>query len=200
VPDVNPSWRPLPAAACHWIGSRQGRGEGVVGEKGLELCSGIFRCLWFLFLWCFFFFRASHVSPPFLSLQGLDVALFTGLANASVEPYLLSTQYRMHPAIAAFPSACFYQGQITDGVRAADRAPIPGFSWPRRDFPLCFIPTSPHAREVSDGTSHSNPREGEEVMKVISALLSASSDRLSLRPEDIGVVTPYAAQVLHVYV
>jgi len=168
-------------------------------------CGTFFSCLCpFSFKFSFFFFTCFTYS---FHVQGLDVALFTGLANAGVNPYLLSTQYRMHPAIAAFPSACFYEGQISDGVRATDRAPVPGFAWPRRDFPLCFVPTPLHAREVSDGTSHRNPREGDEVMKVINALLSSSlsssssssghhyNDPLRLQPEDIGVVTPYAAQV-----
>ena len=122
--------------------------------------------------------------------EGLDVALFSGLVRAGVPTCLLGTQYRMHPAIAAFPSACFYGGRIDDGVAAAHRPPVPGFPWPRPDFPVCFLPVADHAREQGDGTSHSSPAEGEAVAAVLRGVLGAG-----LAPADVGVVTPYAAQV-----
>lgn len=55
---------------------------------------------------------------------------------------LLSTQYRMHPAISDLPSDLFYAGRISDGVRVSDR-PIPaGFNWPRADWPIALVPVS----------------------------------------------------------
>jgi hypothetical protein len=50
---------------------------------------------------------------------------------AGLMPLLLDTQYRMHPAISAFPSAFFYGGQLKDGVKAADK-PVPQVRGPRR--------------------------------------------------------------------
>lgn len=37
---------------------------------------------------------------------------------------LLDMQYRMHPAIAEFPSAQFYAGRLRTGIAAAER-PLP---------------------------------------------------------------------------
>ena len=97
----------------------------------------------------------------------------------------------MHPAIAAFPSGCFYDGRIADGVAASARPPPGGFAWPRADFPVAFVPTPHHAREQGDGgTSKSNAGEVEAVVGVLHRLLAGG-----LRPDEIGVVTPYAAQV-----
>ncbi|PNG93948.1 Regulator of nonsense transcripts 1, partial [Tetrabaena socialis] len=56
---------------------------------------------------------------------GLDVTLFERVVASGISPMLLDTQYRMHPAISAFPSAFFYGGRLKDGVVAADKpAPL----------------------------------------------------------------------------
>ncbi len=47
-----------------------------------------------------------------------------------LSPLLLDTQYRMHPAIAAFPSAAFYGGKLLSAPKPRDRPPPPGFPWP----------------------------------------------------------------------
>ena len=57
---------------------------------------------------------------------GLDVSLFERLQGCGLCPLLLSTQYRMHPAIAAFPSAQFYGGRLHSFPRPADRPAPPG--------------------------------------------------------------------------
>ena len=43
---------------------------------------------------------------------GLDVPLFNRLLEAGITSKLLDVQYRMHPAISAWPSAFFYQGGL----------------------------------------------------------------------------------------
>ncbi|KAL6747418.1 AAA domain-containing protein [Haematococcus lacustris] len=60
----------------------------------------------------------------------LDVTLFDRVSASGVAPLLLDTQYRMHPAIAAFASQHFYQGRLRDGVEAADKPAAAGFPWP----------------------------------------------------------------------
>ena len=47
-----------------------------------------------------------------------------GCALAGLGPLLLDMQYRMHPAIAEFPSAQFYAGRLKTGIAAAER-PLP---------------------------------------------------------------------------
>ena len=51
----------------------------------------------------------------------------------------LQVQYRMHPAIAAFPSRAAYGGELVTGIRAEDRPPVEGFPWPMRGCPVAFV-------------------------------------------------------------
>lgn len=55
---------------------------------------------------------------------GLDVPLFNRLLSADIPSLLLDEQYRMHPAIAAFPSARWYGGRVRSGVTAEERPPV----------------------------------------------------------------------------
>ena len=89
---------------------------------------------------------------------GLSLSLFERLVNSGVEPLLLDTQYRMHPAISQFPSDCFYGGAIQDGIDANDRPLLPGFDWPRSDFPVAFVPIE-NGVETTDGMSKINRME-----------------------------------------
>lgn len=130
--------------------------------------------------------------------DGLGSSMFGRLADAGVPTTLLGTQYRMHPAISAFPSACFYDSRIKDGIGPNSRPPVSGFEWPRRDFPVAFVPTGPGAIESGDGgTSKSNQYEANIVAGIIQGVLGGDpwGGSQPLRPEEIGVVTPYAAQV-----
>lgn len=56
---------------------------------------------------------------------GLGVSLFERLLDAGVPARLLDTQYRMHPAIAAFPSRNFYGGRLKNGVSPEVRRASP---------------------------------------------------------------------------
>jgi hypothetical protein len=120
---------------------------------------------------------------------GLAVSLFDRLARAGVPPLLLDVQYRMHPALAHFPSRAFYGGALRSGTRAAHRPPPSGFPWPARYVPLAFLPCD--GAERSEGTSHVNAAEADAVAAICRGLLSTGE----LSASDIGVVTPYAAQV-----
>eukprot|EP00959_Pyramimonas_sp_CCMP1952_P028382 595169-Pyramimonas_sp.AAC.3 len=57
-------------------------------------------------------------------------SLFERLQSIGHTACLLSEQYRMHPAISAWPSATFYGGRVVDGVTAEQRVirrPLNGF-------------------------------------------------------------------------
>ena len=66
---------------------------------------------------------ASADSAPYST--SVRARVVCRLVQAGVAPCVLDTQYRMHPAIAEFPSDCFYGGRIRDGITALDRpAPL----------------------------------------------------------------------------
>ena len=123
--------------------------------------------------------------------RGLSRSLFERLVELGVTTQLLTTQYRMHPIISEFPSARFYNHQLTDGVSAADRPAPAGVLWPDWDHPVAFIPLDGRERLAGDGASRDNPEEAAMVTEVVLGMLGA----IELQPEDIGVVTPYNGQV-----
>ena len=124
-------------------------------------------------------------------LAGMTLSLFDRLIRAGVKPYLLDTQFRMHPAISYFPSLSFYKGLVKSGTPAAERPAPKGFAWPIPSVPIAFCPSPQDAMETNDNMSYSNKVEAEQVMKILADLLQAKE----LRECNIGIVTPYASQV-----
>ena len=122
--------------------------------------------------------------------EGLGVPLFSRMVACGVPPFMLDTQYRMHPAISMFPSDLFYGGKLNDGVTPPERRPLQGFPWPREEFPVAFIPVT-ESFETDDGVSKANEAEAVEVCNAVVSLLEGGQCTVS----DIAVVTPYAAQV-----
>jgi len=70
---------------------------------------------------------------------GLATSLFERLQRCGLEPLLLDTQYRMHPAIAAFPSAQFYANRLISAVSPEDRPRPAGLAWPSPQSPIAFV-------------------------------------------------------------
>ena len=120
--------------------------------------------------------------------EGHGVPLFSRMVACGVPPFMLDTQYRMHPCIAQFPSDLFYGGLLQNGVSAPERRPLPGFSWPREEFPVAFVPV--YGVEMDDGVSKYNEAEAAAACDAVAALMSGGHCSVS----DIAVVTPYAAQ------
>jgi regulator of nonsense transcripts 1 len=120
--------------------------------------------------------------------EGLGVPLFSRMVACGVPPCMLDTQYRMHPSIAQFPSDLFYGGKLLNGVSPPERRPLPGFPWPREEFPVAFIPIYGH--EIDDGVSKMNEAEAAAAYDAVAALMEGGCS-----VSDVAVVTPYAAQV-----
>ena len=59
---------------------------------------------------------------------GLGVSMFERLQSSGIPPTMLTLQYRMHPTIAAFPSAAFYDSKLGSAVTAEDRKAPSGLS------------------------------------------------------------------------
>lgn len=63
----------------------------------------------------------QQLPPTVLSkaaCAGLSQSLFERLQRGGAAATLLRFQYRMHPAISAFPSAFFYDRDLLDGTSA----------------------------------------------------------------------------------
>jgi regulator of nonsense transcripts 1 len=122
--------------------------------------------------------------------RGLSLSLYSRMADSGgIIPFLLDTQYRSHPSIAAFSAATFYNGQLKNGVTDKDRKPARGLQWPRDNCPILFINCD--CDENAEGDSKFNPGEAEIVNRVVQDVFY----QRELEVEEVGVVTPYVAQV-----
>ena len=123
---------------------------------------------------------------------GFSQSLFERLIAMEVRPYVLSIQYRMHPAIASYPSKAFYDGRIHTGIKSKHRQPPKGFQWPSTEFPIAFCDV--HGTEEKRGNSYVNLAEVVRVESVLRALLKPGD----LQQHDIGIISPYTSQVLNI--
>ena len=121
--------------------------------------------------------------------RGLSLSLFGRLIAHGATPFFLDTQYRAHPELMHFSSEVIYQGQLRSGISAADRPPVGGFGWPRADCPLAFVEVD--GQESVEHESKLNRAEAERLIDVLAAVIVAGGANCA----DVGVVTPYAAQV-----
>jgi DNA polymerase alpha-associated DNA helicase A len=141
----------------------------------------------------------------------LEITLFDRLLkiHGATIKRMLTTQYRMHEKIVAFPSAELYEGKLVsaDSVKARLLKDLPYTVDETDDTrePLVFWDTQggdfPEKTEDEDsgrkpgpglmlGESKSNPGEAALVRMHVRSLVDAG-----VKPEDIAVITPYNAQV-----
>ena len=142
----------------------------------------------------------SNQLPPTVKTDramtgGLNRSLFERLQDMGIASIMLNTQYRMHPAIAKFPSEQFYLGELKNAENVLSLQPPFGFDWPIRDgekVPVAFVPQTDGLEQVSlDGNSKSNLEEASSVVRALRQLLMPGD----LVAADIGLVTPYKGQV-----
>ncbi|KCV67979.1 hypothetical protein H696_05437 [Fonticula alba] len=125
---------------------------------------------------------------------GLNRSLFERLIRMGGKPLRLDIQYRMHPAISAFPAATFYEGTLQDGVTAAERhKPGLKFSWPDPRKPLMFYADTGTETTSWSKVSFLNRSEARKVIQVLGLFLQQG-----IKPEDIGVISPYDAQCQYI--
>eukprot|EP00930_Biecheleria_cincta_P047369 TRINITY_DN32820_c0_g1_i1.p1 TRINITY_DN32820_c0_g1~~TRINITY_DN32820_c0_g1_i1.p1 ORF type:complete len:1307 (-),score=272.20 TRINITY_DN32820_c0_g1_i1:41-3961(-) len=122
--------------------------------------------------------------------RGLSLSLYSRMVSSGgLMPFLLDTQFRSHPVIAEFSARTFYDGKLKSGVKAEERKQIRGLPWPNHQSPISFIECS--GQEEDEGESKLNPTEAEQVQRLVQ---DAFYNR-ELEITEIGVVTPYVAQV-----
>jgi superfamily I DNA and/or RNA helicase len=105
--------------------------------------------------------------------------MFERLKRESRNITLLDTQYRMHPEIMEVSNRLFYDGRLRCGVGEQERRPPDG-------MPVVFIPVE------SEAEGRSNITEAEVVTATVRSLI----DGRDIRPQSIGVVSPFRAQVV----
>lgn len=145
---------------------------------------------------------STCVSSQLLKRACFDRSLYERLLRLRLDPSLLSTQYRMHPFIALFPSNAFYNSQLDNGVPARDRLlplrTVPHalsgtrahFQWVSANRPTFFWDVQGNEERMT--TTLCNAAEATAVYLAISSLVGT----YSIDTGDIGVVTPYNGQVL----
>uniref|UniRef100_A0A0V0J7I1 Regulator of nonsense transcripts 1 n=1 Tax=Schistocephalus solidus TaxID=70667 RepID=A0A0V0J7I1_SCHSO len=120
---------------------------------------------------------------------GLTQSLFERFVLLGIRPIRLQVQYRMHPALSAFPSNVFYEGSLQNGVTTEDRLKEIDFPWPNPDRPMFFYCTSGQEEISGNGVSYLNRTEAATVEKIVTKMLKVGVD-----PKTIGVITPYEGQ------
>ena len=105
-------------------------------------------------------------------------------------PFQLTIQYRMHPALAEFPSNMFYKGNIRNGVTAKDRTrPSKDFPWRDWKNPMVFIDVDGMEERTPVDLSWQNKLEALYVNNVL--MTFRNNGIMGLK---IGVITPYQSQ------
>ncbi|KAF3973230.1 hypothetical protein CMV_003339 [Castanea mollissima] len=128
---------------------------------------------------------------------GFGRSLFERLSSLGCTKHLLSIQYRMHPSISFFPNANFYDNQILDAPnvkrKSNEKQYLPGPMF----GPYSFISVI-DGREEKDDSERSwrNMVEVSVVMKILQNLYKAWIGTGFKQNYRIGVISPYAAQVV----
>ncbi|KAI8464074.1 MAG: AAA domain-containing protein [Monoraphidium minutum] len=125
----------------------------------------------------------------------LAQSLFERLERCGWPVVMLRQQYRMHPAISAWPGRWFYDGRLSDGagVDASSRgAPFHGRAGGARG-PFVVWDCG-DGRERGGGGGGGGSLRNDSEVKLVAAL---AAGLLADHPEDVGsivLLTPYRAQ------
>ncbi|KAJ0719210.1 putative TPR and ankyrin repeat-containing protein [Helianthus annuus] len=139
----------------------------------------------------------AMVSSNICEEAGFGRSLFSRLSSLGHSKHLLDVQYRMHPSISSFPNWKFYQNHILDAENVTCK------SYERRYLsgpmfgPYSFINVVGGREEKDDEErSRRNLVEVALVIKIVQNLYKAwENSKMKLT---IGVVSPYAAQVVSI--
>jgi len=136
----------------------------------------------------------KQLGPLVKSKQGIAAnfgqSLFERLASR-IQPIMLLKQYRMHPTIANFPSAQFYNNMlITDD--SCLRTGHSSFKWPQKGHPNFFYHVEGKEEVPSLRESYFNRKEGDVIKKLIQRLGNSG-----VKARSIAVLTPYHGQKVY---
>lgn len=138
------------------------------------------------------------ILSPEAAREGLAISLLERLATGekAFPSSLLTTQYRMHPTIMQFSSEQFYGGNLEayEDAPSHTLAKLPDVTdVEATQATLQFIDTAGAGYDEepgSEGESLCNPQEADVIANQVLLLLESG-----VLPAQIGVISPYAAQV-----
>ncbi|AKF04870.1 AAA domain-containing protein [Sandaracinus amylolyticus] len=145
-----------------------------------------------------------HQLPPtVIAREALDLGLgstfFERIAATQSDARVVTTlrvQHRMHEALMAFPNDATYGAVLitAEDVRTARLEELPGIEPdPSREGPFVLVDTAGRGWEEvreADDPSTRNPGNAERIADEVRRLIARG-----VAPSDVGVITPYHAQV-----
>ncbi|VDI54193.1 Hypothetical predicted protein [Mytilus galloprovincialis] len=142
----------------------------------------------------------NQLRPKVLSSEaaklGLEKSLFERYAVKGKRLTMLTSQYRMHPAICAFPSKQFYRNTLDTIPSSMWRTNSPLKSWIKQNTPVIFCHVEgteeyiPFNTEEVYEQSCANKQEVDKVVKVFKHLVE---DEL-IDPHCINIMSQYNSQ------
>ncbi|CRK91068.1 CLUMA_CG004756, isoform A [Clunio marinus] len=109
----------------------------------------------------------------------------------------LLNNFRSHPAILQFSNILFYNSKLRAKISEPERSLGTRWNFIRnKKFPILFHCTKTPSQIVINGTSSFNEGEIEKVKFYVDILLMKGIDGVKINPDDIGIVSPYKAQLL----
>ncbi|KAJ7056200.1 RNA helicase [Mycena amicta] len=136
--------------------------------------------------------RVSYLSR-IMQRDIYSLAPDTAVGGRGINIVKLVKNFRSHPAILEFSNNQFYDGELVPcGNPALIRSLENSDELPRKKFPLIFHGIAGKDQREGFSPSFFNIDEATIVKKYVGSLLS--NKKLRLRPEDIGIITPYHAQ------
>lgn len=108
----------------------------------------------------------------------------------------LLDNYRSHPAILQFSNVLFYEKKLRARIEEPEKSF--GTKWNyliNKKFPILFHCVKTPSKIVEGGTSSYNIGELDKVQFYVDLLLKIGINGNSVLSEDIGIVSPYKAQL-----
>lgn len=108
----------------------------------------------------------------------------------------LLDNFRSHPAILQFSNVLFYESKLRAKLEEPEKSF--GTKWnflTNKKFPVLFHCVKTPSKIIKGGTSSYNDGEVDKVRFYVDLLLNVGIDGKKVLSEDIGIVSPYKAQL-----
>lgn len=141
----------------------------------------------------------KQLGPVILHPQGKELGINISLFERMIKLYpellnVLTIQYRMHPEIVKYPSFQFYENKIKNGEKLINEDQLKNefikeLHFPNEEIPLLFL----HI-EAEENSSENNSKYNNNEAKIV-VLYVEKLIQLGVNMNDIGIITPYRAQM-----